>query len=170
MDALGYEVRPQSGLRRRFVEAATNETLNAVVATVAMPLDRFVYRGTGGRWSATAILAGFPLLWLTTTGAKSRQPREVPLLGIPTPSRNLAVIGTDFGRERTPGWVHNLLAHPEVIAKWRHSTANVTAIRLEPEAQEPVWEEAIAAYPNYGIYRDKVAHRSIHVFELDPNG
>ncbi len=167
---LGYEVRPQSGVRRRFAEVATNEAMSSMIARTAMPLDRLVLKATGGRATATSIMAGFPVLWLTTTGAKSRQPREVPLLGIPTPSHELAVFGTNFGRARTPGWVHNLLAHPEVVAKWRTNSALVTAVPLPPDAQEPIWQTAIAAYPNYANYRTKAAHRTVHVFELRPAG
>jgi deazaflavin-dependent oxidoreductase (nitroreductase family) len=168
MGALGYEVTPQSGLRRRFAEAATNETMSALIAKTAMPLDRLMLRGTAGRWTATSLVAGFPVLWLTTTGSRSRQPRVVPLLGIPTPSKNLAVLGTNFGRERTPAWVHNLVAHPEAVAEWRSNAAAVAAVQLEPHEQEPIWKTAIAAYPNYSNYRTSAAHRTVRVFELMP--
>jgi deazaflavin-dependent oxidoreductase (nitroreductase family) len=166
MDELSYEFRPQHGPRRTFSDLATNQVMSALIAKSVMPLDRFMLRATSGRWTATAFMAGFPVLWLTTTGAKSKQTRQVPLLGIPTPSRNLAVIGTNFGGERTPGWVHNLVAHPEAVAEWRDNAAVVTAVLLEPEHQEPIWETAIAAYPNYANYRARADHRTIRVFEL----
>lgn len=166
IDSLGYDVRPQTGLRRRFSEVASNEVMSALIARTAMPLDRAMRRATQGRSTATALMAGFPVLWVTTTGAKSRMPREVPLLGIPTPARNLALLGTSFGSERTPGWVHNLLAHPKAVAEWRDNRADVTAVPLEPEQQEPIWKTAIAVYPNYADYREKAAHRAIRVFEL----
>ena len=137
-----------------------------VIAKSATPLDRLLLRTTSGRWTATALIAGFPVLWLTTIGAKSKQPRQVPLLGIPTPSRNLAVLGTNFGGERTPAWVHNLVSHPEAIAEWRDFAAPVTAVQLEPEQQAPIWDTAIAAYPNYANYRANAEHRTVRVFEL----
>ncbi len=167
IDALGYEVRPQAGWRRRFSEVATNDVLSAFIAKTAMPLDRVMLRATQGRSTATSLMAGFPVLWVTTTGARSRQPREVPLLGIPTPSRNLALLGTNFGGERSPGWVHNLLAHPEALVGWRGNQAEVTAMQLGPAQQEPIWETAIAAYPTYANYRKRAAHRTIRVFELE---
>ena len=166
MTALGYEIEPPTGLRRRFVEFASNEVVSAFFAKNALPIDKLVLRATSGRSSATALLAGFPVLWLTTTGAKSKQPRQVPLLGIPTPSRNLAVLGTNFGGERTPGWVHNLVVHPDAVAQWRDNTAQVTAVQLEPEQQEPIWETAVTAYPGYARYRERANHRAIRVFEL----
>lgn len=166
MDSLGYEVTPQSGFRRRFVELATNETLSRLIARSAMPLDRLMLRSTSGRVTATSVMTGFPVLWLTTRGARSSQPRVVPLLGIPTPSRNLAVFGTNFGGERSPGWVHNLLARPQAVVEWRGNRVDVSAEQLDLAAQEPIWETAIAVYPSYANYRTKAAHRTIRVFEL----
>ena len=166
MSALGYEIRPQSGLRRRFVELAANETMSDLIAKSAMPLDRLVLRGTRGRVTATRLLTGFPVLWLTTTGARSRQPRDVPLLGIPTPAKNLAVLGTNFGGDRTPAWVHNLLADPRAVARWRDNAAHVAALQIEQDEQEPIWEAALAAYPNYANSRAGASHRTIRVFEL----
>jgi deazaflavin-dependent oxidoreductase (nitroreductase family) len=166
MDSLGYEVTPQSGFRRRFVELATNEPVSRLIARSAMPLDRLMLRGTAGRMTATSVMTGLPVLWLTTRGAKSGQSRVVPLLGIPTPSRNLAVLGTNFGGDKTPAWVHNLVAHPEALAEWRDRSADVIAHQLEPREQDPVWETAIAAYPTYANYRTNAAHRTIRVFEL----
>lgn len=168
IDALGYEVRPQTGLRRRFVEVAANETVSALIAEVAMPLDRATLRATGGRSTAGSFLSGLPGLWLTTTGAKSGRPHKVPLLGIPTPATNLALIGTNFGAERSPAWVHNLLARPQAIAEWQERRVDVIARQLDMAAQEPIWEAAIAAYPAYGNYRVRASHRTIHVFELEP--
>ena len=49
MDTLGYTITPQSGLRGRFADLATNETMNALIARTAMPLDRLMLRATGGR-------------------------------------------------------------------------------------------------------------------------
>ena len=166
MDTLGYTITPQSGLRGRFADLATNETMSALIARTATPLDRLMLRATGGRMTATSVVAGLPVLWVTTTGARSGHRRDVPLLGIPTPSRNLALLGTNFGGERTPGWVHNLLENPDAVVAWRDNRADVTAVALEPEQQEPIWETAIAAYPNYADYRQKAAHRTIRVFEL----
>jgi deazaflavin-dependent oxidoreductase (nitroreductase family) len=167
MHRLGYDpVTPQSGWRRGFVKAAAHEPLSSIIARTATPLDRLVLRGSSGGLTATSIMTGFPVLWLTTTGAITKQPRVVPLLGIPTPAGHLAVLGTNFGAEKTPGWVHNVIAHPELIAAWRNNVAHVTAMPVPLQDQEPIWSAAIAAYPNYANYRARAAHRTIRVFEL----
>lgn len=168
MALLGYEVAPQTGWRRGFVELAVREPLNSMIAGATTPLDRLTLRLSSGRWTATSFMTGFPVLWITTTGARSQQPRTVPLLGIPTPARNLAVLGTNFGGDTTPAWVHNVTAHPDVIAEWRGNATRVRATAVPEPDQRPIWEHAIAAYPNYANYRVKAAHREIKVFELHP--
>ena len=163
---LGYVVSPQSGLRRRFVEVAAHEPLATFISKTATPLDRWMFKLSSGRVTSTALLTGFPVLWVTTIGAKSGQRREVPLLGIPTPDANLALFGTNFGQSNTPGWVHNIRANPDVEIGWRDTATKATADLMSVDAAEPVWDTAAAAYPNYANYRKKAAHRSISVFEL----
>ena len=67
--------------------------------------------------------AGRPLLLLTTTGAKSGQPRRVPLTGR-ADERGVWVI-SQHGRRA--GWAHNIAANPKVRVRinnqWRSGTA-----------------------------------------------
>lgn len=166
MNDLGYQVEPQSGARRWFVETVVHEPMATLIAKTARPFDRWTFKLSSGRTTATALFTGFPVLWVTSIGAKSGQPREVPLLGIPTPDENLALFGTNFGQLNTPGWVFNVLANPDVELRWRDVTASASAHVMSEDAAEPVWETAAAAYPNYAKYRKKADHRTISVFEL----
>ncbi|MGI9624154.1 MAG: nitroreductase family deazaflavin-dependent oxidoreductase, partial [Acidimicrobiales bacterium] len=61
---------------------------------------------TGGKTTVPGLLAGLRVVMLTTTGAKSGEPRTMPLVGIPSDG-DLAVIGSNFGQGPTPGWVYN---------------------------------------------------------------
>jgi deazaflavin-dependent oxidoreductase (nitroreductase family) len=54
---------------------------------------------------------GANLLLLTTTGAKSGQPRVSPLAYFRIDGK-LIVIGSFAGADVNPAWVHNLRAHP----------------------------------------------------------
>src|SRR5581483_3279415 len=63
-----------------------------------------------GRW------ADRPLLVLTTTGAKSGQPRSTPLL-YSTDGDRLVVIASKGGEPTNPDWYHNLLAHAEATVE-----------------------------------------------------
>ena len=51
------------------------------------------------------------MLTITTAGRKSGLPRTMPLLGVPI-GDDIALVGTNFGRESTPAWVGNLRADP----------------------------------------------------------
>jgi len=121
---------------------------------------------SGGRTTATALLAGLPVLWVTTSGAKSGSPRTVPLLAIPH-AESLALIGTHYGTKHTPGWVYNLIANPAAQAGWKGKEVAVTARRLTEAEQAPVWEAASAIYGGYGHYRQRASHRKIEVFLLE---
>lgn len=49
------------------------------------------------RTVAAAFTTELPLITLTTTGAKGRQPRSVPLLGIPT-GKDLIIVASNWGQ------------------------------------------------------------------------
>ena len=58
-------------------------------------------------------LAGSDLLLLTTTGARSGQPRISPL-GYSRDGDRYVVVGSNSGRDWNPAWVANVMANPEV--------------------------------------------------------
>ncbi|HKB32347.1 MAG TPA: nitroreductase/quinone reductase family protein [Candidatus Dormibacteraeota bacterium] len=59
----------------------------------------------------TGDMAGRGLLILTTTGARSGEPRSV-VLGFGRHGDRLVVIASDNGAPKAPAWYHNLLANP----------------------------------------------------------
>ena len=82
---------------------------------------------SGGRTSAPAILAGLPVLWVTTTGRTSGQARITPLIAVPVGDDGLALLGTNFGQSNTPAWVLNLEADPAATVKYRDQECPATA-------------------------------------------
>ncbi|GAB4903164.1 hypothetical protein MAHJHV53_10020 [Mycobacterium avium subsp. hominissuis] len=84
----------------------------ALLRPTAHHLDRLVAKATGGRSSFAGLATGIPVVMLTTTGAKSGEPRTVPVYGIPHPE-GLALIASNFGGAKHPAWYFNLKAHPE---------------------------------------------------------
>ncbi len=131
------------------------------------PVDKVLFRLTDGRVTVPGLLAGLPVIMLTTTGAKSGQDRTMPLVGIPIDD-DMAVIGSNFGQKATPGWVYNLRAKPE--AEVAHGSASVEATaRPATEAEtERAFEAAAAFYGGYREYRQRASHREIEVFVLEP--
>jgi deazaflavin-dependent oxidoreductase (nitroreductase family) len=69
------------------------------------------YRANRGKLSGQ--LAKSHLMLLTTRGAKSDQPRTVPL-GYVRDGDRLIVIAANAGAQTHPDWYRNLLAHPDV--------------------------------------------------------
>lgn len=115
----------------------------------------------------TSVTSGLPVLWLTTRGAKTGTERTVPLLGFPLED-DLAVLGTHFGHETTPGWVHNLEANAGAIVAYGGAEIPVRARPADPREESATWDRAATAYPGYRQYAGRAFHRSIRVFVLEP--
>ena len=67
-----------------------------------------------------------PLMLLTTTGAKTGQPRIAPLMLVTDGDRLLAV-ASKGGYPKHPDWYLNLLAHPEVTVEVGNEKFETTA-------------------------------------------
>src|SRR5258708_12620767 len=69
---------------------------------------------------------GANLLLLTTTGAKSGEPRVSPLAYFRTDGK-LLIIGSFAGSDVNPAWVHNLPPNPPVRFAIASHSSHVTA-------------------------------------------
>lgn len=130
-------------------------------------IDRPVYRLTDGRHTFASLASGLPVVMLTTTGARSGQPRTVPVLGLPT-AEGLAVIASNFGQLRHPAWYHNLRANPEGSVTVDGQSRRVSAVEADGDRRRRIWEEALRVYPGWSQYESRAANRRIAVFVLDP--
>jgi deazaflavin-dependent oxidoreductase (nitroreductase family) len=149
---------------RRFAAGGPGSWL---FARVAPQIDRPVHRLTGGRHTFASLISGLPVVMLTTTGAKSGQPRTVPVLGIPT-SDGVAVIASNWGQQRHPAWYHNLRANPEAEIAVDGDRRRVRAVEADEERRSRIWEEGLRVYPGFGQYEHRASHRRISVFVLEP--
>ena len=66
------------------------------------------------------------MLLLTTTGAKSRQPRLVPV-GYSRDGDGYVIVASKGGSPTHPGWYHNLLANPVVTVEVGRGTFEARA-------------------------------------------
>jgi deazaflavin-dependent oxidoreductase (nitroreductase family) len=108
------------------------------------------------------------VLDLTTTGRKSGQPRTSHLIATPHDG-TLALLGTNFGQERTPAWVLNLEADPRATVSYRGTSREVVARPATETEAEEIFTEAAGIYPGYRRYRERVGgQRRIRVFVLEP--
>lgn len=126
-------------------------------------LDRFLHALTRGRLGLLDI-AGLPNLVLTVTGRKSGLPRSTPLLCAPDGDRIL-IAGSYFGGPNEPVWVKNIEANPEVLARFRGRTFELTARPLAGAGRAAAWQTLVGVWPNFVLYERRTT-REIKVFEL----
>jgi deazaflavin-dependent oxidoreductase (nitroreductase family) len=149
---------------RRFAASGPGSRL---FSRVLHHIDRPVHRLTKGRHTFSSLLSGLPVVMLTTTGARSGEPRTTPLLGIPVDD-DLAVIASNFGQHHHPAWYYNLRAHPEAEVVIDGVRRAVRAAEAPEEQRTRIWEQALRVYPGFGQYERRAAHRRISVFVLAP--
>jgi F420H(2)-dependent quinone reductase len=131
---------------------------------IFFPFHRWLFKSSrgvlGGRFE------GRPMLLMTTTGAKSGQPREILIQYYPD-GKDMVVVGSNGGREKHPAWLHNVRAHPQVKVlagrRWLQTTAHV----LTPEEREAMWPQLTTFYPGYAHYQTLTGRR-IEVVRLTP--
>jgi deazaflavin-dependent oxidoreductase (nitroreductase family) len=140
-----------------------------VFARVAHHLDRPIHRLTHGRHTLGSALTGLPVVMLTTTGAWSGKPRTVPVLGIPF-SGGVAVIASNFGQHRQPGWYYNLRANPDAQVVVDAVRRRVRAAEADSDQRAEIWREGLRVYPGFSQYEQRASHRRISVFVLEPAG
>lgn len=152
-------------LRGLVVKSVATSWGAAAMARTAHHFDRFVLRQTRGRHSLSSWLSGLPIIALTTIGAKSGQPRTVPLVAVPDGDR-LIVIASNWGQAHYPAWYHNLRAHPQVQITHDGQTTRYAAEELTGDERERCWQKAIKLYPGYALYATRTQGRPIPVIRL----
>jgi deazaflavin-dependent oxidoreductase (nitroreductase family) len=155
-----------NGFQRALRRVAASGPGAWLFARVLHRIDRPVYRLTRGRHTFATLVSGLPVVMLTTTGARSGQPRSVPVLGLPT-AEGLAVIASNFGQRRHPAWYHNLRANPEGSVTVNGQSRRFRAVEAEGERRREIWEEGLRVYPGWAQYERRATKRRIAVFVLD---
>ena len=81
----------------------------------------------------------FPILLLTTTGARTGRQTTVPLgFGVDEKGR-VFVVGSKAGAPRHPAWFHNLRANPAVTVELRGSSYQAIAVVTEGEERDRLY-------------------------------
>ncbi len=133
----------------------------ARLGRAAVPLDEFLYRRTSGRLTLTG-RAVLPQLLLTTTGARSGQPRTVALLYLQH-GPDMVLVASNWGQPRHPAWSANLLAEPRATVQVADRTlAVLTRLATDSERAE-LWPEIVRMWPAYDTYAER-SGRTLRVF------
>ena len=125
------------------------------------------FRANGGHVTGGPF-AGRPVLLLTTTGAKSGQPRLAPLV-YSRDGDGYVIVASKGGAPTHPAWYHNLLAHPLVTVEVGSETFTARARVTEGAERDQLFAERVAASPNFAEYQRRTA-RVIPVVVLERLG
>ena len=133
------------------------------VRVLYQPVDRVLYRVTGGRRGLAPASA---VLLLTSTGRKSGIPRSNPLMYVEHDG-SYWVMGSNFGQQHHPAWTSNLLADTTATVQVGNRTVAVEARLASDEERARLWPQLVRAYPAFDTYTGWTA-RSFRLFELRP--
>jgi deazaflavin-dependent oxidoreductase (nitroreductase family) len=133
---------------------------HGVVGRTLMAIARRVHRLTGSK------VGGRPLLYLTTVGAKSGQPRTAVVMPFPEGDDAWLIVASRNGAAGHPAWLYNLAAHPdEVEIEFEQRKTAVTPQTLSGEERAAAWERITSERPNFAAYEQKT-DREIPVVRL----
>lgn len=125
------------------------------------------FRANGGKVGGQ--FEGFPLLLLTSTGAKSGQQRVNPVAYFDIDDR-IYIVGSSAGRERDPSWAFNIRAHPDASMEIGSDPPKAVAARELPKAErDRIYAVVAERAPGFADYESRTK-RIIPVFELVPVG
>jgi deazaflavin-dependent oxidoreductase (nitroreductase family) len=112
-------------------------------------------------------LAGMPHLIMTSTGAKTGEPREA-VLSFVRDGEKYVVAGTAGGSPTDPNWVHNVTVNPEVRVEAERETFRARAEIVGDDATYArLWDALVESRPDFAAYPAKTG-RKIPVITLEP--
>jgi deazaflavin-dependent oxidoreductase (nitroreductase family) len=122
------------------------------------------YRRSGG--TAVSSRMGFPVVLLTTCGAKTGRTRTTPVGGFPDGENSWLVVASLGGAAHHPAWFFNIAKHPGDV--WLEVGKERFKVRAEslkgPERADALARIAVIA-PRYGTYQQKT-DREIPIVRL----
>ena len=122
------------------------------------------FRRNGGKVGGP--FEGFPLLLLTSKGAKSGQARTNPVAYFDI-DHKIYIVGSAAGRDSSPAWVFNLRAHPDVQVEIGEDPPKAAkAHELPRDDRDRIFEVVKERAPGFADY-EKRTDRVIPVFEVD---
>lgn len=152
-------------LQKLIHQVSMRRSVTAFFAPWIHQIDAAALKLTRGKHTLTEIL-GWNVIELTTVGAKTRQPRTLPLIAL-FDGDNLGLIASSFGREHNPGWYYNLKKSPECEVQYRGQTSTYIAHEAEGHEYEKYWQLALSYYAGYEKYKERTS-RKIPVMVLEP--
>ena len=98
----------------------------------------------------------FPILLLTTTGARTGRRTTVPLGFAVDDDGRVFVVATKAGAPRNPAWFHNLRANPTVTVELGDSSYQARAVVTAGEEREQLYRKVSDGTSAYEKSTDRV--------------
>ncbi|MEO7911016.1 MAG: nitroreductase family deazaflavin-dependent oxidoreductase [Roseiflexaceae bacterium] len=121
------------------------------------------FRANGGKVGGP--FEGGNMLLLTTTGAKSGQPRVSPL-AYSTDGDKILIIASKGGAPTNPDWFYNLVANPVVTVERGTETFQARATVPEPVERDRLFDHVSTQMPGFAEYQRNTT-RKIPVVVLE---
>ncbi|AQA17074.1 hypothetical protein BST95_01435 [Halioglobus japonicus] len=141
--------------------ALASDIFVSVLKRTVPPTDKALLRLTRG-WLNTGLQS---VVLLDTTGARSGQRRTIATLCMPM-GRDLVLVGSNWGQERDPAWVHNLRANDKCYATFRGYVGPMNARELKGAERAAIWKHLVRFNPQYARYQ-KATSRRLPVLVLE---
>ncbi len=127
-------------------------------------LNSFVYKLSGGRLMGK--FQGRPVVLIEMTGAKSGKKRTIPLMYVPY-KEGVIIVGSQGGAPKSPVWVKNLQADPNIVAQYGGKKMKLYARQVDDAEKEALWPICVEHYHEFADYRART-DRNIPVFDCQP--
>jgi deazaflavin-dependent oxidoreductase (nitroreductase family) len=101
---------------------------------------------------------GMDVLFLTTIGRRSGQPRETAVSWFPDGEDAWLLVASAAGAAQDPDWFRNLAAHPDravIELPGRPGPVPIVAEQLHGDRRQQAWERIARAQPRYARYQER---------------
>jgi deazaflavin-dependent oxidoreductase (nitroreductase family) len=108
------------------------------------------------------------VLLLTTTGARSGQPRQSTVMYFDEGPQTWLITATAGGTATHPAWLYNLARHPDQVwVEMGHRKLKVAPEILQGDERASAWQRITTQSPGFKDY-EKTTDREIPVIRLRP--
>jgi deazaflavin-dependent oxidoreductase (nitroreductase family) len=124
------------------------------------------FEATDGAEANTLRDTGYPIVVITSRGAKSGKLRKNPVMRVERDGIYVA-IASKGGSDDQPEWYYNFVANPEVDLQDGPVRKTYRVERAEGAERADLWQLAVDTWPTYAEYQTRT-EREIPVFKLTP--
>ncbi|MDH6243745.1 nitroreductase family deazaflavin-dependent oxidoreductase [Mycobacterium sp. OTB74] len=141
---------PSRPLSAKQIESLNSPRVEAIIKLMSRA-QTWIYKKTNGRFG-DKFLHGAAVGILTTTGRKTGEPREAPLLYLREGDR-VIIVASRGGHANNPPWYGNLKANPAVTFQIGGELLYLTARDATDAERDEYWPKLDAMYPDFVNYR-----------------